>query len=192
MFLAIWGLLGVSNCSFIPRYQHVKCVCNFVDKQVLLVLMETSRTIHVLDSHTEGEPTRVVISGGPNLGTGPLSQRLHRFATEFDSFRSGIVCEPRGSEVVVGALLLDPVSADSATAVIFFNDVGYLGMCGHGSIGVMKTLAHLGRIDPGTHTLETTVGDVQATLHEDGSVTVDNVPSYRYKAAVEVDVPGYG
>src|SRR5450756_2589577 len=90
MFLAIWGLLGVSNCSFIPRYQHVKCVCNFVDKQVLLVLMETSRTIHVLDSHTEGEPTRVVISGGPNLGTGPLSQRLHRFATEFDSFRSGI------------------------------------------------------------------------------------------------------
>jgi 4-hydroxyproline epimerase len=154
--------------------------------------MQLSQPIHVIDSHTEGEPTRVVISGGPNLGQGPISERLERFRSQFDDFRSGIVCEPRGSEVVVGALLLDPVEADASAAVIFFNDVGYLGMCGHGTIGVLTTLAHLGRIGLGAHKIETPVGTVQATLHEDKSVTVENVPSYRYRAAVEVDVPGYG
>jgi 4-hydroxyproline epimerase len=154
--------------------------------------MELSQPIHVMDSHTEGEPTRVVISGGPDLGRGPISERLQLFCTRFDHFRSGIVCEPRGSEVVVGALLLEPVDPQSATAVIFFNDVGYLGMCGHGTIGVLTTLAHLGRIGVGSHRIETPVGTVQGTLHEDGSVTVENVPSYRYRAAVDVDVPGYG
>jgi len=154
--------------------------------------MDLNQPIHVIDSHTEGEPTRVVVAGGPDLGGGPISERLQRFGSEFDHFRSGIVCEPRGSEVVVGALLLDPVHPDSSAAVIFFNDVGYLGMCGHGTIGVVTTLAHLGRISQGLHKIETPVGTVQATLHEDGSVTVENVPSYRYRAAVEVEVPGYG
>ena len=154
--------------------------------------MELCRPIHVIDSHTEGEPTRVVIAGGPDLGSGSISERLQLFSSEFDHFRSGIVSEPRGSEVVVGALLLDPVELDSSAAVIFFNDVGYLGMCGHGTIGVLTTLAHLGRIGLGLHKIETPVGTIQATLHEDGSVTVENVPSYRYRAGVKVDVPGYG
>src|ERR1700733_14587577 len=154
--------------------------------------MHLCQPIHVIDSHTAGEPTRVVISGGPDLGQGPIAERLQRFCSQFDHFRSGIVCEPRGSEVVVGALLLDPVEPDSSAAVIFFNDVGYLGMCGHGTIGVLTTLAHLGRIDLGLHKIETPVGTVQATLHQDGSVTVVNVPSYRYQAGVKVDVPGYG
>jgi 4-hydroxyproline epimerase len=154
--------------------------------------MEFPRPIHVIDSHTEGEPTRVVVSGGPDLGRGPIPERLHLFRTKFDHLRSGIVCEPRGSEVIVGALLLEPVEPDSATAVIYFNDVGYLGMCGHGTIGVLTTLAHLGRIGVGSHKIETPVGTVQATLHEDGSVTVENVPSYRYRAAVDVTVSGYG
>ena len=154
--------------------------------------MRDSQSVHVIDSHTEGEPTRVVVAGGPDLGNGSIAERLERFRTRFDSFRSGIVCEPRGSEVVVGALLLAPVSQDACTAVIFFNDVSYLGMCGHGTIGVLTTLAHLGRIGRGVHRLETPVGTVQAILHEDGSVTVENVPSYRYRAAVEVEVPGYG
>src|SRR6202041_3669569 len=108
-------------------------------------------------------------------GNGSIAQRLGRFRPRFDSFRSGIVCEPRGSEVVVGALLLAPVSQDACTAVIFFNDVSYLGMCGHGTIGVLTTLAHLGRIGAGLHQVETPVGTVQATLHDDGSVTVENV-----------------
>jgi 4-hydroxyproline epimerase len=148
--------------------------------------------IHVIDSHTQGEPTRVVISGGPDLGVGPIAKRLQRFRESFDHFRSAVVCEPRGSEVIVGALLLEPVHPDSSAAVIFFNDVGYLGMCGHGTMGLLTTLAHLGKIDVGLHTIETPVGIVQATLHEDRSVTVDNVPSYRFRSGVQVEVPGYG
>jgi 4-hydroxyproline epimerase len=148
--------------------------------------------VTVVDSHTEGEPTRVVVEGGPDLGTGNLRQRAGRLTAEFDAFRSGVICEPRGSEVVVGALLCQPVDPNCAAGVIFFNDVGLLGMCGHGTIGLVTTLAHLDRIAPGHHRIETPVGEVTAQLHEDGRVSVANVPSYRYRAAVPVDVPGYG
>jgi 4-hydroxyproline epimerase len=154
--------------------------------------MGLKRWVEVIDSHTEGEPTRVVIAGGPDLGTGDLSERLERLRREFDDFRRGIVCEPRGSEVVVGALLCEPVDPKSAAAVIFFNDVGYLGMCGHGTIGLVTTLAHLGRIGPGQHRIETPVGTVSTRLQEDGRVSVSNVSSYRLRASVPVEVPGYG
>jgi 4-hydroxyproline epimerase len=148
--------------------------------------------IQVIDSHTEGEPTRVVIAGGPDLGDGPIAERLQRFRDEHDGFRRGVVCEPRGSEVVVGALLLEPVDPASAAAVIFFNDVGFLGMCGHGTIGLVTTLAHMGRIAPGEHRIETPVGIVSTVLGGDGSVAVGNVASYRQQAGVRVEVPGYG
>ena len=148
--------------------------------------------VRVIDSHTEGEPTRVVVEGGPDLGAGDLTQRLLKFRAEHDHFRSGVVCEPRGSEVVVGALLCAPTDPACATGVIFFNDVGYLGMCGHGTIGVVRTLAHMGRITPGMHRIETPVGEVQTELHTDGSVSIHNVPSYRYRRAVSVEVPGFG
>jgi 4-hydroxyproline epimerase len=154
--------------------------------------MAPNGKVEIIDSHTEGEPTRVVIAGGPDLGTGDLAGRLKRFQGEFDHFRRGVVCEPRGSEVVVGALLLEPVNPKSAAGVIFFNDVGYLGMCGHGTIGVVTTLAHMGRIGPGRHSIETPVGTVSTHLHEDGRVSVSNVPSYRLRASVPVEVPGYG
>ena len=154
--------------------------------------MPSSHSCRVIDSHTEGEPTRVVVSGGPELGSGPVAERLTRLRADFDNFRTGVICEPRGSEVVVGALLLEPVQPASAAAVIFFNDVGYLGMCGHGTIGLITTLAHLGRIQPGRHKIETPVGDVFAHLHEDGRVTVANVRSYRHRANVPIDVPGIG
>jgi 4-hydroxyproline epimerase len=152
----------------------------------------SSKRIRIIDSHTEGEPTRVVLEGGPDLGGGTLSERLERFRSQHDTLRSGIICEPRGSDVVVGALLLEPVHADSTASVIFFNDVGYLGMCGHGTIGLITTLAHLGSIQPGQHRIDTPVGTVSTCLHSDGSVTVANVPSYRHRTAVPVDVPGYG
>ena len=150
------------------------------------------RRVHTIDSHTAGEPTRVVLAGGPMLGSGSLAERLRTFQYSHDSFRSGVICEPRGSEVVVGALLCEPVDSSCATGVIFFNDVGYLGMCGHGTIGVVHTLAHLGRIQPGKHRIETPVGIVETELHPDGLVSVMNVPSYRYRAALPVDVPGVG
>ncbi len=148
--------------------------------------------IETVDSHTAGEPTRVVVSGGPDLGTDSLDERLRRFATEHDSFRSAVVNEPRGSDVLVGALLLEPTDPSCAAGAIFFNNVGYLGMCGHGTIGLVTTLAHLGRIGPGEHRIETPVGVVRATLHPGGQVTVENVVSYRYRDAVPVSVPGYG
>jgi 4-hydroxyproline epimerase len=148
--------------------------------------------VQVVDSHTAGEPTRVVLSGGPDLGDHSLSARMRRFAEFHDDFRSAVVNEPRGSDVLVGALLCEPEHKDSAAGVIFFNNVGYLGMCGHGTIGLMTTLAHLGRITEGQHRIETPVGIVSATLHSDGKVTVQNVASYRYAKDVEVEVPGYG
>lgn len=150
------------------------------------------RRVRIIDSHTGGEPTRLVIAGAPDLGDGPLSERLERFRSEHDAFRSAVVAEPRGSDVVVGALLCEPVNRDCAAGVIFFNNVGYLGMCGHGTIGLVATLAYMNRIKPGTHRIETPVGEVNAVLHETGDVTVNNVPSYRYAANVRVDVPGYG
>ena len=150
------------------------------------------RKVRVIDSHTGGEPTRVVIDGGPDLGFGPLSERLRRFRAEQDAFRSAVVNEPRGSNVMVGALLCAPVDPSCAAGVIFFNNVGYLGMCGHGTIGLVATLAYLGRIQPGEQRIETPVGTVSAILHADGSVTVNNVASYRLAANVAVNVPGHG
>ena len=148
--------------------------------------------IHVIDSHTAGEPTRLVISGGPDLGGGPLRQRLECFRSHNDSFRSTVVNEPRGSDVLVGALLCEPEDPTCATGVIFFNNVGYLGMCGHGTIGLVVSLAHLGKIGAGKHRIETPVGIVTATLHESGKVTVQNVPSYRSRMNVTVADPNFG
>ncbi|HMV46962.1 MAG TPA: 4-hydroxyproline epimerase [Blastocatellia bacterium] len=150
------------------------------------------RRVKVIDSHTGGEPTRVVVSGGPDLGNGSMAERLERFKNEFDEFRSAVVNEPRGNDAVVGALLCEPVDPNNAAGVIYFNNVGYLGMCGHGTIGLMVTLHYLDRIQPGTHRLETPVGVVEATLDENNFVSVANVPSYRLAANVPVEVPGHG
>lgn len=154
-------------------------------------MRETMR-ISVIDSHTAGEPTRTVVAGFPDLGAGTLAERRARFAAEFDALRSAIVNEPRGSDVVVGALLVEPTDPRCATGVIFFNNVGMLGMCGHGTIGVVETLAHLGKIGPGVHSLETPVGIVDARLDESGSVEIRNVPSYRLASGVTVEVAGHG
>jgi 4-hydroxyproline epimerase len=148
-----------------------------------------TRKISVVDSHTGGEPTRVVVSGGPDLGTGALADRLKIFREQHDRFRSAIVNEPRGSDAMVGALLSEPSDSACVVGVIFFNNVGYLGMCGHGSIGLMVTLRHLGRITPGEHRIETPVGVVSAVLHDDGSVSINNVPSYRKTKAVTIQLP---
>jgi 4-hydroxyproline epimerase len=146
--------------------------------------------ISVIDTHTGGEPTRVVISGGPELGSGTMAERLAVFRDRFDTFRSAVVNEPRGSDVMVGAILLPPADPDCAAEVIFFNNVGYLGMCGHGTIGVAVALAHLGRIGPGSHRLGTPVGTVTITLEGRNTVAIDNVESYRLAKNVKVTVPG--
>ena len=152
----------------------------------------TTPPTRIIDSHTGGEPTRIVVSGGPDLGTGPMAARLQVFRQEHDAWRRALVTEPRGNDVIVGALLCEPVDANNRCGVIYFNNAGFLGMCGHGTIGLVATLAYLGRAKPGTHRIETSVGTVSATLHDDASVTVANVASYRHARHVAVDVPGHG
>lgn len=148
--------------------------------------------LRVIDSHTEGEPTRVVVDGGPDLGGGPLQERVARFARDYDHLRRRIILEPRGSDALVGALLCEPTRADCAAGVIYFNNTGYLGMCGHGTIGVAATLAYLGKIQPGTFKLETPVGVVGVDLVDGNTATVENVVSYRHRKDVAVNVPGLG
>lgn len=148
--------------------------------------------MRVIDSHTAGEPTRIVIAGGPDLGTGSMAERRARFASDFDHIRSFVVNEPRGHDAVVGALLLEPVDPAAAAGVVFFNNVGVIGMCGHGTIGLAVTLAHLGRIGPGQHRIETPVGDVTFELLSRNEARITNVPAYRHRKGVAVDVPGLG
>ena len=148
--------------------------------------------IQIIDSHTGGEPTRLVIGGFPDLGTGSMAERRALLAAQHDAWRATTVLEPRGNDVIVGALLCEPVDPANAAGVVFFNNTGYLGMCGHGTIGLVASLAHMGRIQPGVHGIETPVGTVSTTLHEDGSVSVRNVPAFRLHHRLAVDVPGYG
>jgi 4-hydroxyproline epimerase len=170
----------------------------------------TPTRIQVVDSHTGGEPTRVVIAGGPDLGSGDMAARREVLARQHHWFRSAVVNEPRGSDVLVGALLCEhrrPGHPPSGSApreefvsrsetptmgVIFFNNVGCLGMCGHGTIGVAVTLGHLGRISAGRHNLETPVGPVAFDYDGANTVAIENVPSYRHAKAVSVEVPGHG
>lgn len=148
--------------------------------------------MQIIDSHTAGEPTRCVLSGLPHLGSGTMAERLEILRRDFDHYRRAILCEPRGSEVLVGAYLLEPVDPAAAAGVVFFNNTGYLGMCGHGMIGVAATLAYLGQIEPGEHRVETPVGTVTIRLGSGGEVTISNVESYRYRKSVPVEIPGYG
>lgn len=154
--------------------------------------MSNVSTLHIIDSHTGGEPTRVVTDGFPFLQGKSLADKLRSFKTEYDYLRSAIVMEPRGHDAIVGALLCEPADKTCVATVIFFNNVGYLGMCGHGTIGLVKTLAYLGRLGPGTHKIETPVGIIEAELDPQGFVSVTNVPSYRAAKQVEVEVENYG
>lgn len=148
--------------------------------------------VQVVDSHTGGEPTRLVIAGAPDLGSGSMRERVAIFRQSHDRFRSAVVNEPRGNDAIVGALLCEPSDPACQTGVIFFNNVGYLGMCGHGTIGLVATLAHLGRLQPGSVNIETPVGNVSAESHGGGFVTVRNVPAYRHAKDVTVAVEGHG
>ena len=148
--------------------------------------------MRVVDSHTEGEPTRLIIEGGPTLGGGPLAERRRIFAERFDHFRRFAVGEPRGHDALVGAMLCEPEDARCAAGLIFFNNVGYLGMCGHATIGAAVTLAHLGRIGLGAHRFETPVGIVSVALTSRNYATIENVESYRHRNAVQLEVEGLG
>ncbi|MBI1246367.1 hydroxyproline-2-epimerase [bacterium] len=148
--------------------------------------------LNVIDSHTGGEPTRTIIGGAPDLTGDNIAEQIECLRAEYDWIRTALTHEPRGYEAMVGALLLGPENPDAVARVVYFNNVGYLGMCGHGTIGVAATLSYLGKISPGEHLLETVTGDVYFTLHEDNRVSFRNVPSYRYKTAVPVQTKSFG
>ena len=148
--------------------------------------------VHVIDSHTGGEPTRVVIAGGPELGSGDMASRRDIFRGQHDDFRRAVIKEPRGWDAMVGALLCEPVDSRSTAGVIFFHNGGYLGMSVHGTLGVVVRMAHWKSIEPREHCFETPVGNVWATLHETGQVSVRNVISYRLRSNVTVSVEGFG
>ncbi|MBA1201733.1 4-hydroxyproline epimerase [Pseudomonas capeferrum] len=148
--------------------------------------------VHIIDSHTGGEPTRLVMTGFPQLVGATMAEKRDALRNQHDHWRRACLLEPRGNDVLVGALYCEPVSPDATCGVIFFNNAGYLNMCGHGTIGLVASLHHLGHISPGVHKIDTPVGPVSATLHDDGAVTVGNVPSYRYRRQVTVEVPGHG
>jgi len=148
--------------------------------------------IEVIDSHTGGEPTRVVVGGWPQPAGATMEERLESLRREADHLRAAVVNEPRGHEAIVGALLTPPVEPASEAGVVFFNNASWLGMCGHGTIGLVRTLEHMGRIGAGRLCFDTPVGPVPAELHENGEVTVQNVPAYTHQLDVEVDVPTIG
>lgn len=151
--------------------------------------------LSVIDSHTEGEPTRVVVNWPDSvvgLDEGNLKNRRTFLAQHYDWIRTACIHEPRGHDAMVGALLCRPTNPECVAGVIFFNNTGYLNGCIHGTIGLTTTLAHMGKITPGKHRIETPVGEVVSELHQDGRVSVTNVPSYRYQHQIAVDVPGYG
>lgn len=150
------------------------------------------REISIIDSHTGGEPTRLIMAGGPDLGSGPLAERRKLFADEHGWLRSAVINEPRGYAAIVGALLCEPVDASHAAGVIFFNNAGMLNMCGHGSIGLAVSLYHSGMIGLGTHRFETPVGSVSVDLIDRNTARIANVPSYRLAKDVRVEVPGLG
>ena len=149
-------------------------------------------TIRVIDSHTEGEPTRVVIDGWPQPVGSTMAERRDDLRARNDHLRRAVVCEPRGHDAIVGALLTPPVTSDATAGIIFFNNGTYLGMCGHGLIGVVRTLEYLGRVRPGVSRYNTPVGTVSAELSGDGSVTIENVAAHCHAMDVAVDVPGVG
>jgi len=153
---------------------------------------EFPSVVHVIDSHTEGEPTRVVIDGWPMPAGATMAERRDDLRARFDHLRRAVVCEPRGHAAIVGALLTPPVTAGALAGIVFFNNETYLGMCGHGLIGVVRTLEHLGRMKPGAARFDTPVGTVSASLEHDGSVTIENVPARLHARDVVVNVPELG
>jgi 4-hydroxyproline epimerase len=148
--------------------------------------------MRVVDTHTEGEPTRVIVDGWPQPAGATMAARRDDLRARFDHHRRAVVCEPRGHDAVVGALLTSPVDPASAAGIVFFNTGTYLGMCGHGLIGVVRALEYLGRLGVGHHRFDTPVGTVSAELAADGTVTIENVPARLHARDVSVDVPGYG
>lgn len=160
------------------------------ETRVMPVALPSS--MRVVDSHTEGEPTRVIVEGWPQPDGRTMAERRDDLRRRHDHLRRAVVREPRGHSAIVGALLTPPVNRDSLCGIVFFNNETYLGMCGHGLIGTIRTLQYLDRLQPGHAQFDTPAGVVGASSERDGAVTITNVPARCRALDVCVDVPGLG
>ena len=148
--------------------------------------------LSVIDSHTGGMPTRVIVDGFPPLRGTTLAERRDDLASRHKRLRDAVVDEPRGSEPMVAALLVEADTDAAATGVIYFDRAEVLGMCGHGTIGVARTLRALGRIGDGSHSLDTPAGSVEVCCLPDGRIRLANVHSRRLASGVRLEVPDVG
>lgn len=163
-------------------------------------MLHFSRVLQAVDSHTAGEPTRIVTGGLPPVAGATMAERRAALQRDHDELRRALVLEPRGHDAIVLALLQPPCAPGAHLGVVFANDVGYLGMCGHGAIGVATVAVATGMVpavEPVTEVvLDTPAGVVPCRVAVVGgrprSVTITNVPSFLFRQRVVVPVHGFG
>jgi len=162
--------------------------------------MKFDRFFTVIDSHTAGHPTRIVVGGLPKVRGGSVAQKRDYIKSKMDYIRTLLCNEPRGHSCMYGAFLVEPSSEDADFGVIFFSTASYDDMCGHGTIGVATVLTEMNMVrreEPTTEvTFETPAGLVRVETKVVGgkvkSVSFVNVPAFLYKKDISIDVPGYG
>jgi proline racemase len=153
-----------------------------------------------IDSHTMGEPTRIIVKGFPELAGNTMMERKKYLEENFDHYRTALMLEPRGHKDMFGAILTEPISKEADLGVIFMDTGGYLNMCGHGSIGSSTVAVETGLVkvtEPYTEVvLEAPAGLIQARIKVEKGKAVEtsilNVPAFLYLKDVEVEIDGYG
>ena len=156
-------------------------------------------TFHCIDAHTCGNPIRIVTSGY-SLPNGLTAQQGSAYMRENDDWvRTSLMLEPRGHDMMAGAILLPPTGADADARVVFMDTSGYLSMCGHGAIGVVTAAIEHHLVEPaeaGRFRLETPAGIVALDYEYDGvavsAVTLEVVPSFLYAQDVQIETPSLG
>ena len=161
--------------------------------------MKAQRIISTIDSHTAGERTRMITGGLPNIPGATMPDKREYFTQHHDSVRKALTLEPRGDAEIIVAAITDPVNEDSDIGVLFMDSLGFEGMCGHGTIGIVTTLIETGQITP-VHPytevrLDTVTGSVyaRAAVDHEGNVkevTLRNVPSFVYMQDTQVNFDG--
>ncbi|MGN0164855.1 MAG: proline racemase family protein [Lachnospiraceae bacterium] len=163
-------------------------------------ILQYAYKIKTIDSHTMGEPTRIVYDGFPELKGNTMMEKKEYLIKHYDFLRKALILEPRGHRDMFGAILTEPVNKEADFGVIFLDSGGCLNMCGHGSIGTASMLVETGLVDakePYTEVvLDTPSGIVKTKVHVINKKAVDvsilNVPAFLYAEKLEVDIPGRG
>lgn len=162
--------------------------------------MKIARSIQAIDSHTMGEPTRIVVGGVPRIPGKTMPEKKTYLEEHMDNLRTAIMLEPRGHKDMFGSIITQPTRSDADLGIIFMDGGGYLNMCGHGSIGAATVAVETGMVEvtePYTNiVLEAPAGLIKAKVKvEDGKAvetSIENVPAFLYKQDVKINVPQIG